>query len=63
MAMSNKQPVVVIPNFNGGAALLEAVESLYKQTRAAQIIVVDNNSSDGSLQKMESEYPDVVYQR
>jgi len=59
MAKSTKQPVVIIPNLNGGAELLSAVDSLVTQTTAAHIIVVDNASTDDSVAKLRAKYPDV----
>ena len=49
MVKSTNQPVVIIPNLNGGAELLEAVESLELQTLKPYIIVVDNASRPGSV--------------
>jgi len=59
MHKSTHLPVVIIPNLNGGDALLDAVESLTKQTTPAHIIVVDNASTDDSLDKLEQIYPNV----
>jgi GT2 family glycosyltransferase len=53
------QPVVVIPNLNGGEEVLAAVQSLTKQTLAPHIIVVDNASTDGSAEQIAKQYPDV----
>jgi GT2 family glycosyltransferase len=53
------QPVVVIPNLNGGEELLEAVQSLVKQTLEPYVIVVDNASTDGSVEKLVEKFPDV----
>lgn len=59
MHKSINQPVVIIPNLNGGEALLEAVESLVAQTVRPHIIVVDNASTDGSVAKLQEKYPQV----
>jgi GT2 family glycosyltransferase len=59
MAKSTKQPVVIIPNLNGGEELLEAVDSLVAQTLQPYIIVVDNASTDDSILKVEQKYPDI----
>jgi GT2 family glycosyltransferase len=53
------QPVVIIPNLNGGAELLEAVESLEQQSLQPYIIVVDNASTDGSVEALEKKHPKV----
>jgi hypothetical protein len=51
---------VVIPNLNGGAHLVECVESLWKQTlRPASVVVVDNGSTDGSADAVERTFGDV----
>ncbi len=59
MRKSTQKPVVVIPNLNGGEALLAAIESLEKQTLKPHIIVVDNASTDGSGQKAQAKHPEV----
>jgi len=53
------QPVVIIPNLNGDEELLDAVKSLTEQSLAPYIIVVDNASTDDSVEKLERKYPDV----
>jgi GT2 family glycosyltransferase len=53
-------PAVVIPNWNGARWLPGCLESLAGQTlQPAEIIVVDNGSSDGSLELLRERYPDV----
>lgn len=56
MQYATGQPVVVIPNLNGGEELLEAVESLTKQTLEPYMIVVDNASTDGSVEALRKAY-------
>src|SRR4051812_34056320 len=51
--------VVVVPNWNGEAVLADCLDSLRKQTLKAHIIVVDNGSSDGSVELVEKSYPEV----
>ncbi|MCB1795855.1 MAG: glycosyltransferase, partial [Candidatus Competibacteraceae bacterium] len=47
---------VIIVNFNSGALLGECLRHLRSQTRRPeQVIVVDNASSDGSADQLESE--------
>ena len=41
---------IVIVNFNGGQALVRCLESIALHAPGARVIVVDNASSDGSLQ-------------
>ncbi|HPR09266.1 MAG TPA: glycosyltransferase family 2 protein [Candidatus Saccharibacteria bacterium] len=55
------KPVVVIPNLNGGDALLKAIESLRQQTLKPHIIVTDNASTDGSLEKAQDRFSDVEF--
>lgn len=54
-----KKPVVVIPNLNGGKELLAAVESLHRQTLMPHIIVVDNASTDDSIDAILKNFPDL----
>lgn len=51
---------VIIPNWNGAQHLPTCLDSLRRQTYPhVEVIVVDNNSDDGSLGLLEKEYPDV----
>jgi hypothetical protein len=51
---------VVIPNWNGVRWLPGCLASLAAQTRPAdEVIVVDNGSSDGSLEYLRDEHPNV----
>lgn len=54
------QPLVsvIIVNYNGRDHLASCIESL-SSTTEAEIIVVDNTSSDGSAELVESHYPDI----
>lgn len=45
---------VVIVNFNAGDALARCVESVLSQKLAAQVILVDNRSTDGSAKTVEN---------
>ncbi len=52
----------VIPNWNRKADLKEAIEAIQAQTYPIlEIIVVDNNSSDGTREMMEHYFPDVLF--
>jgi N-acetylglucosaminyl-diphospho-decaprenol L-rhamnosyltransferase len=53
------RPAVYIPNFNGGEHLARALESLRAQTAEAEVVVVDNDSSDGSDQMVAEGFPEV----
>jgi GT2 family glycosyltransferase len=50
---------VVIPNWNGVHDLPGCLDSLISQTLSSHIIVVDNGSSDNSIELMEKNYPSV----
>ncbi|KQX74271.1 glycosyltransferase family 2 protein [Aeromicrobium sp. Root472D3] len=50
---------IVIPNLNGGDALLDAIDSLVSQDPVPQVVVVDNASTDGSISKVRFAFPSV----
>jgi len=53
---------VIVVNFNGGAFVLECIESLSQQKTPGidvEVIVVDNASTDGSDREIAQFYPDV----
>lgn len=51
---------IIIPNYNGKHFMKPCLESLEKQhCKDFRILVVDNASSDGSLEYMEESYPSV----
>jgi GT2 family glycosyltransferase len=52
----------VIPNWNRKNDLKEALEAIKAQTYPIEeIIIVDNNSSDGTREMVEEEYPEVQF--
>lgn len=61
---SEKSLSIVLPNYNGKSLLEENLPSLYQALNANQlqyeIIVVDDHSSDNSVDFLKSEYPDIV---
>ncbi len=50
---------IVIVNFNGGKLILSCIESIIRETKIDkyEIIVVDNDSSDNSIEKIREYYP------
>jgi GT2 family glycosyltransferase len=57
--MSVLKPYVVIPNWNGAADLAKCIDSLLTQSVQAKIVVVDNGSTDESLDILKSNYSEV----
>ena len=51
---------IIIPNWNGAHLLTDCLSSLRRQTyRCFETVVVDNASTDGSLELMAKEFPEV----
>jgi GT2 family glycosyltransferase len=50
---------VVIPSWNGAGLLRDCLRSLAAQTHPAEVVVVDNGSTDGSLELIRAEFPSV----
>lgn len=50
---------MVVPNWNGADHLAACLDSLLEQSLQPQIIVIDNGSSDGSVELVEKRYPAV----
>ncbi len=50
----------VIPNWNGKDSIGDAIESLQDQTQNNTIIVVENGSTDGSVEYIKQKYPNVT---
>lgn len=57
--MSRPSVFIVIPNWNGKDLLADCLGSLESQTLKADICVVDNGSSDGSVQFLKKHYPKI----
>jgi N-acetylglucosaminyl-diphospho-decaprenol L-rhamnosyltransferase len=53
------RPAVYIPNFNGADRLAPVLRGLAAQTRPADVVLVDNGSSDASVELARQELPDV----
>lgn len=58
--MDGSQVAVVIPNWNGEELLDDCLRSLLRQSIKARIIVVDNGSSDNSVDLIKTKYPSVI---
>src|ERR1700721_548667 len=57
MSMSNVS--VVIPNWNGKNCIGDCIDSLLNQSLKPHIIVVENGSTDGSLEYLKKTYPQI----
>lgn len=59
MNKNDNQLSIVVPNWNGKSRLGKCLDSLLAQSLKAHIIVVENGSSDGSLEFLGENYPSV----
>lgn len=51
---------VVIPNWNGKEVIPACIDSLLAQSQTADIIVVENGSTDGSIELLQQQYPNII---
>src|SRR3990167_662366 len=58
-----KKIFVIILNYNGTSTLRACVESVLRQTHPCEVIVVDNCSTDGSLEEIKRAFPRLHYMR
>jgi N-acetylglucosaminyl-diphospho-decaprenol L-rhamnosyltransferase len=54
------RPAVYIPHHNGSKRLAKTLRSLQAQSRPVDVVVVDNGSSDDSLELLREEFPEVA---
>lgn len=55
---------IIIVNYNGKPHLEKCLESLLKiQNKNYEIIIIDNNSTDGSIEFLESKYPQIIIKK
>lgn len=54
------RPAVYIPSFNGRERIGRALEGLRRQTREVDVVVVDNGSSDGSVEMLREDFAEVT---
>jgi GT2 family glycosyltransferase len=56
---------IIIPNYNTKALLRQCLASIYRYTRDIQfeVICIDDGSSDGSPEMVESDFPEVILVR
>jgi len=53
--------LVVIPNYNGGELVLDCIRSVKNQSYSpVEIVIVDNDSEDGSFESIKRDFPDIV---
>ena len=51
---------VVVPNWNGKDSLGDCLDSLLAQSVKAQVVVVENGSTDGSVEFLQKHYPQIT---
>ncbi len=56
---SMRKTAVVVPNWNGKTTIVACLDSLLNQSIDFKIIVVENGSTDGSLNFIQEKYPNV----
>lgn len=59
MTPKSTNVAVVVPNWNGKNDLAACLDSLFAQTLPCTVIVVENGSTDGSLEFLQNNYPQV----
>jgi N-acetylglucosaminyl-diphospho-decaprenol L-rhamnosyltransferase len=55
--------LVVIVNYNSGSSLTQCVTSVFAQSVPTEIVVVDNDSTDGSYRTVAERFPEVTIRK
>lgn len=56
--MANKLVSFIIINYNGGKVVLDCIRSVFEQNyKKIEVILVDNGSKDGSVEKIRKKFP------
>jgi len=63
MTTGTNDTAVIVPNLNGIDHIKECLHSLTNQSVSLTIVVVENNSTDGSAEFISTNYPDVILLR
>lgn len=56
----NARTRIVVVTYNAGAFVEAAIDSALAQTNPCEIVVVDNASTDGSIERLRARYPSVT---
>jgi N-acetylglucosaminyl-diphospho-decaprenol L-rhamnosyltransferase len=56
----NPRTRIVVVTYNAGAFVDAAIDSALGQSRACEVVVVDNASTDGSVERLRARYPNVA---
>lgn len=57
---STPSTAVVVPNWNGKEDLPECLDALLQQTLPCEVVVVENGSTDGSIELLAEKYPQIT---
>jgi GT2 family glycosyltransferase len=51
---------IIVVNYNGGSKLYDCVDSVFKFTSNFELFLVDNGSTDGSVSRVASDFPETI---